>query len=915
MPDNKEDVTLNFLAITKRADDAIDRLMQRIEALKQAAGNINIGMGGGGGRGGGGAPTGAQTGGTNNVVTRSAQGAGTPIGTPQRGTPTVPISVSPGNSGMSIVSPSVDDYYTRAIQRPGGGIRSFAGNRFGPMLPGHQMSSVRPGYAYDPSTTGGPYGMYPKSFPSDNVTGPAERSWWMMEQALMNPRTVPTWGLSGGGRGTGTYTTPGGMTGQFPSEMYAGGSSAAASSASVMGVSPMSPSQAANMRARGMQNVGILPSPLAGTGFASDRGMGPAAQSAAVMRRSMWNPVSSFGAGAESNFWGSGGGYEPWVQGGMITASMWGQEQFGAMMKERMTGRADYMGRASAQGAAIGSLIGLAIGAPMGGAGSYVGAFTGGMLGSSVAQYIESGSERQRVLAASLMPLGALSANLYGDFGINTGGFAPSGQRQRYGPSFSGAKRFADQARRRATGIADLYFGEREDQHVYSATAEQLAGSYETSYQALISAGIDPEQRTLGVAVGGKGQRSKASRDLEALGKQWQQRGSLSALGVDMQTRAFLMPKETVSSIEGLQKLFEYLSENAGKRYGSASQEVMDKVIGPILSQVNLLGGGQQGSRLGFGNMTDVFFKFGPQMSAQYAEAITPFGKSPEVTLRDTMSWTRTFQQNQYQINRANLGIRGVGAATEALYGERMRAIEGMPGGRDSIAFLETQRLKRQSMFQNFEEQDAIEFGVPMTRAMGERDRSRMMPFGGGNAYSNELRVLGLQAGHLSHLEKRFATLKEGNQLSEMQELAEISKIETAKTQVTASVVNLSEGMEQYLPSLMAGGTKWSGRFNTMNLAAMRLGRLGSVSREFGATGGSHLMMQDNFLRSMGMAGVGGVGAPSSNAVVENLLREIRDLLRGSGGSGARPTEARGAASSAARRSGVDPNALYNNSN
>jgi len=143
-----------------------------------------------------------------------------------------------------------------------------------------------------------------------------------------------------------------------------------------------------------------------------------------------------------------------------------------------------------------------------------------------------------------------------------------------------------------------------------------------------------------------------------------------------------------------------------------------------------------------------------------------------------------------------------------------------------------------------------------------------------------------------------------------------VQQMEGLQTANAQGIANLSEGFENRLPAMSAGRSRFFGRFNSLDGAAMNLAGLGHPSRAFGAMNGRQLQNQDDFVKAFALpanasVGVGSTTSAMNNPQVVGLLERIARALEGKNSGGSRPGEARGKASGSIERADVGTKAAY----
>ncbi len=285
------------------------------------------------------------------------------------------------------------------------------------------------------------------------------------------------------------------------------------------------------------------------------------------------------------------------------------------------------------------------------------------------------------------------------------------------------------------------------------------------------------------------------------------------------------------------------------------------------------------------GNLADYLFEAGPEIahkfSSLWSEA-TQTGKTYD--LRKLIEWQGKYLAEERGEEEASYRIRGAAKALADSRRLRMELIEGIPGGAESLLYAKSKKAYSQALLQQYHEEDTSNFMIPMAIMEGEKTRAAMMPYGPGNVYGKSLQMLGMRAAYLNTLQQRYSTLMADGLLSEADQYNMIVQIEQLKTANFSDIASLSEGVDNRIPALSAGGSGWFGRFDTASLAAANIGYANHPSRFFGATSGLQAKRQRMFLQSAteGLAMMPPVGQTQTmdSPIIASSMEEMVRLLR-----------------------------------
>ena len=316
------------------------------------------------------------------------------------------------------------------------------------------------------------------------------------------------------------------------------------------------------------------------------------------------------------------------------------------------------------------------------------------------------------------------------------------------------------------------------------------------------------------------------------------------------------------------------------------------------------------------GNAADLALAAGPEAYGAYADATG----TPDLTGRQRRAYGN-IQTGDYLAQRASLQTRGSGAAAAVAYAGQMVDISALPGGRDSLAYAESSARYRDSMYQSYEQQDAAGYGLASTKLAGRQQRAELLPYAPANMLGLGVQRLGLNRQQIRTVEGRLKSLRASGNLTEDEELRLTGQIEDLRTQNAGVISRLSDGMEDRLPALSAGANSFAGRYRSTNLAALNLAMMGSPIRAWGATNGSQLRAQRQFVSDLG--GTESDVAPRSRTAALNTdlgevlsrLTNVLEKLASTAPNPMRPTELAGSAYANQQRADTGAGRIYGTSN
>lgn len=277
------------------------------------------------------------------------------------------------------------------------------------------------------------------------------------------------------------------------------------------------------------------------------------------------------------------------------------------------------------------------------------------------------------------------------------------------------------------------------------------------------------------------------------------------------------------------------------------------------------------------GNIADILGRFGAQNTTTYLRIQDKNLNTPidPLVLAQTSAGIRGAGRTAAI---GSLAATSSGANAERAFASQEGIIAGLPGGRDSLAFAQADSNRRSARAQRFGQDDITSYGLEATALQGQRERINLLPFGSGNLLATELSTIRNNTKQLGVIGDR---LKLGD-LSEQERLSLTQQREGLLTQNAQGVAQLSEGLENRLPSLSSGRSSSFSRFDSSQLAALAYARQGSPNRSSGAINGKQAQDQQDFLSGFGVAGANSAhsrtGDINSSSAVEVLTRILSAL-------------------------------------
>lgn len=251
-------------------------------------------------------------------------------------------------------------------------------------------------------------------------------------------------------------------------------------------------------------------------------------------------------------------------------------------------------------------------------------------------------------------------------------------------------------------------------------------------------------------------------------------------------------------------------------------------------------------------------------------------------------------QSSNMLAEMAALQARGSGTAMVTALQAGLDDMALLPDGMDSLAYARQSVKLRNAIRDEFDQESLVEFDIPRARLEGALDRSRLLPFDPSNRFGLEMQLVAQDQRQVGRLESYLQQRRESGQLSEREEWDLTRQIERLKTEEARGIGTLQNGLDDQLPALSAGRPAAFGRFDSFELAAMRLWMRGSPRRAYGAINGAQQQMQDDFalsweggdLNSHGSAQHADMVGAGMGRLVDALNRLADAILQGGGRSG-----------------------------
>jgi hypothetical protein len=293
------------------------------------------------------------------------------------------------------------------------------------------------------------------------------------------------------------------------------------------------------------------------------------------------------------------------------------------------------------------------------------------------------------------------------------------------------------------------------------------------------------------------------------------------------------------------EKKFQWYRENALEQFLTGSDEVMQKAFLPIYGAKQKTGD----------NMADIIMGFGGRNAALYQQVKTPFGQKPDVTLPQAMNFEAGMQGADRAMKLAQLSVRDSGSMSlfaadnqMALMVDPTTGKELLPGVRDSMVYAQTKQTQISAQNKTWQDYDQGHFNMDRMKLSNEEQRYQVSPYSPGNRMEMELRGLKLDKEQIATIQDRESLLQMKGLLSEDQQFAMESQIDSLKTDRDSRIGNMVDGVANRLPAMAAGRPGFADRIDSRQMMAMQMGLIGHPYRGAGALNDGQRRMQEGFL-------------------------------------------------------------------
>lgn len=212
--------------------------------------------------------------------------------------------------------------------------------------------------------------------------------------------------------------------------------------------------------------------------------------------------------------------------------------------------------------------------------------------------------------------------------------------------------------------------------------------------------------------------------------------------------------------------------------------------------------------------------------------------------------------------------------------------------------------VKETAIDAGMQKEDLAGYSLERMRQGNMERRMASSPYAPGYRFGLALQGIGMRQRRAAQLRARREGLAAKGELSPERGYEIESELEGLTTENYEAVAGMAEGVENRMPALSAGRVARFSRMDSIQMAAMNLGRMGHPGRSMGAGSGRQLAMQDAFVRAMvGGLDIGphsrtealnaGIGEGGSGRA-EQLLERIAKAIEGRSGGGLRIGEERG---------------------
>jgi hypothetical protein len=502
--------------------------------------------------------------------------------------------------------------------------------------------------------------------------------------------------------------------------------------------------------------------------------------------------------------------------------------------QEMVSGRTDIMGGGQLAGATVGGFLGLPFGP--------VGMATGAALGGGVGSWLAAPVERTRQIMASLYPV--------------AGAFD--------GVMSSRTLAWADQR-------ADAF---RAGSNMRTFSVGAVGAMYSSAISALYTGGIEPLSDT---------GFHPMFRDPIPAGDR-EKRGGAGGLiaGLNRTVANTIRGMQDIAA--GHENLAQTIVRRVGMRYPdeSAATDVMNR-IAPIYGDLPASGG----------NIADILKKHGPLDTFRYLQSQVEPGM-PEAVPRDVLrDVSASYRRGDRELSFAGMQVRGGGSATSIAARRQMRTLASLPGGRDSLAYMEAFTTARAGSLEQFDDDLNTRFGIPQLTLHENLARAAYAPYNPGGVIGAKVGLVRSQMGEANEIDAFTARRRAAGELSVSEEMSLRSRSASARISAFQGLGEIAEGGPNLLPGVNATGAFGAGlhRFTGAQQASLFINPFAPWRRDVGFNGGRGQNRSNAFYEGVGMPaapfsrseGVNNGGAMGDPRVVALLERIARALDRGAG--------------------------------
>jgi hypothetical protein len=289
-------------------------------------------------------------------------------------------------------------------------------------------------------------------------------------------------------------------------------------------------------------------------------------------------------------------------------------------------------------------------------------------------------------------------------------------------------------------------------------------------------------------------------------------------------------------------------------------------------------------------NIADILTRFGPTAAFHHAEISVEIGEKTPVSYEQLIGVRADVGAAGRRARLAQSMVRGGPAVVRDSFVAAQASVATLPGGKESEVYSELTLKRREAARGAFAESDALKYGIPGIQLAGAIERSEVLPFAPGNRFALEMAGMQMRGQQIQELIGRGRRLQSAGDLTVEDSVRMTQQIEELRTSQYRSLAVLSEGVENRLPALAAGTPAAFRRFNSINLAAFNLARVGSPIRSYGAASGEQQQAQDRFVEGFGMGGMPswskseGLNSPDVNRQLERIATTLERIAAGKPG-------------------------------